>query len=121
MEKEPIVKDRHKVYFKKGDVVLFKGFEKEENQKEMKVLSLVWQTNADGSIKMTNGKKQLEGVVVQWFTEDGHSVEKIVDSRSLYKKEYSGAYYLTEAKKKFYLEGKLELVEEINKILDKCA
>ena len=117
-DKEQIIKNAHKTFFKKGDVVCFKGF---EHEREMKVVQLVWQTDSTGTLKMVNGKKQLEGVLVEWLTEDGVLTQKLVDSRSLYIKEYSGAYHLTEAKKKFYSQGKLEIVEMINNILDKCA
>lgn len=112
-----VTEERHKIYFHKGDVVKFKDM---ETSLEMKVDQLLWGTNDDGSLKKANGRKVLEGVLVGFFDDRRNWITKKVDSRSIYKVEYTGQYHLIEAKKYFFKQGLTDIVELINKALDKC-
>jgi hypothetical protein len=118
---QKIMKERHKTYFHKGDVVKFKGFDG-PNQPDsliMKVEQVVWKTNDDGSLFTNNGRKQIQGILVGWHNDRNDWVIKEVDSRAIYKIEHEGNYFLHEAKKYFFSKGLTNIVEDINKLLDK--
>jgi hypothetical protein len=122
-----ITKESNKMYFNPGDIVYFKGTEEFE-QYPMKVQKIVFEKNEDGEyIKNEKGGKVPRGILVLFFPEyhlggqisKGEPIEKVVDSRSIYKKEYKPVYYLQEVKKIFISQNRVELVEEINNILNK--
>lgn len=117
--KQRVVEDRHKVYFHRGDSVRLKTVDA-DNDYVMRVSNIVWSTNNDGSLKILNNKKVIEGIMVEWLDSYGVMQYKLVDSRSIYKVEYSGQYHLIEAKKHFVKEGMTDIVEIINQALDKC-
>ena len=112
-----VIENKHKIYFHKGDSVKIKD---DESGVVMKVATVVWKTNNDGSLIYENGKKIIEGILVEWLDEFGVPKTRIVDSRSIYKVEYTGQYHLVEAKKFFVKQGLTDIVESINKVLDKC-
>lgn len=116
------MKERHKTYFHKGDVVKFKGFDgpNQPDSLVMKVTEIVWRTKDDGSLYVNEkGRKEIQGIMVGWHNDRNDWVEKLVDSRSVFKVEHEGQYYLHEAKKWFFDKGLTNIVEDINKILDK--
>ena len=118
-----LTKDKHKTYFHKGDLVKFKGFEgiDQPDSLIMKVDQVVWKTKDDGSLLINpkTSRKEIEGILVAWHNDRNDWVKKLVDSRSIYKLEYEGQYYLHEAKKWFFSKGLTNIVEDINKVLDK--
>lgn len=116
---ERVVPEKHKVYLHRGDVVKFKGMTDGGNV-EMKVKGIAWEKNEDGSIKRVNNKRIPIGVLVGWTNERGDYIEKVFDTRSLYKVELTGQYHLVEAKKFFIQQGMTDVVELINVVLDKC-
>lgn len=122
-----IIEESSKIYFNVGDTVFFKGIPESE-QPTMRVSKIVFEKDINNEVIKINGKKIISGVQVLFFPEfklgedktvKGEPIEKIVDSRSIYKKEYKVNYYLNEAKKILVSENKLELVEMINNIINK--
>ena len=112
-----VVQESNKEYFKPGDIIQFKGFENEEQQLEMRVLKLCW-VEEDGVPVKRNGKLILEGVLVGWHNDKFDWIEKLVDTRAIYKVERTGKYHLIEAKKWFFNKGQNAIVTLINQILN---
>jgi len=122
-----LVRESSKVYFNPGDIVYFKGTPEFE-QYPMLVKQMVFEKDENGKYKKKeDGTKIPIGVQVIFFpvTQLGdriiknEPIEKIVDSRRIYKKEQKPIFLLQELKKIFVNENKTELVELVNKILDK--
>jgi hypothetical protein len=115
--KTRVIEESQKTYFHKGDVVKFKGVDNEPF--EMKVANIVWATDNNGTLKTNNGKKVIEGILVEWMDSFGQMQYKLVDSRSIYKVDYEGQYHLVEAKKFFVKNNMTKIVEKINELLNK--
>lgn len=122
-----VVREGNKVYFNPGDIVYFKGTPEFE-QYPMLVRKMVFKEDEKGKYeRKEDGSKIPIGVLVTFFPSivmgekvlKGEPLDKIVDSRRVYKKEYKATYYLHEVKKIFVNEGKTELVELVNSILNK--
>ncbi len=105
-----VVDNKGKVFFKKGDIVRFKGL---DDSPEMKVDEAVWE-------KGTDGKKKIQGIRVKLVDPVMGLLEKIVDTREIYLVSHQTSYFLHEAKKKATEEMNHKLVEAINKALELC-
>ncbi|MCS7317127.1 MAG: hypothetical protein NZZ41_02240 [Candidatus Dojkabacteria bacterium] len=128
-------KKKRKTLFHVGDVVKLKLGSELNEAPPMKVMRIVWATNADGSLKkrkvlLENGKEVennvLDGILCGWYatytdshgnTRQGEYLEKIFDSRDLVKVKRTAQYYLELAKDELY-DDKIS-VELINKILER--
>lgn len=122
-----IIEESSKMYFNIGDTVYFKGIPEVE-QPTMRVSKIIFEKDINGDVIKVDGKKIITGIQVLFFPEfklgqdksvKGEPIEKIVDSRSIYKKEFKVNYYLHEIKKQLVVDNKTELVEMINNILNK--
>ena len=116
-----VVTEKNKTFLNNGDIVKFKGVS-DDNSLEMKVQRMVWVKEEDGRLrKSKSGGNVPEGVLVGWHNELGDWIEKVVDTRSLYKVEHSISYFLLEAKKLALRTPEREnLIKSINESLNYC-
>jgi len=109
-------KEKLKIFLYPGDIVKLKGIE--STTPEMKVKEMVWETSEDGKIIYDEeGKRTLKGVLVYWINDRSDYIERIFNTRALYKVEKEASYHLAEAVKILSKLGRTDVVSEIKKVL----